>query len=537
MKPVIIIAIAFVLLIPTTVFAAEGYFENDHGKQVSRVPTVCVFQPDDSRIDKQRWNNWYLEMSHAIHTWRSVMEQSGSGNWEITVVNVPLHELDRLNYSACDITVKFVEKPPIGNDHLANALGWASIGTGKISIVYSQYESCGKVYSPEYKIMLNTYCFVDNLERPKYMASVLQHEFGHIIGLGHYLSYNYVSMQNWYDTGIGYPSIMTHMSPNEELKKVTQIDVKAVREIYGDRGYGKFRNNDMPIFHDRVIPETIVESSQGTTITLSDNSQTTVLIDGNVPDKLYKRGVYLEIIIQNPYGSTEYKATSVSKTRHSYSYPLTIDSSSPSGTYKITHQFDGQIFYREEIHVTKIPSTFSASSQKNNEREETHQQNVAALVKVKEERQWEMIQNEIKQHDLRMTTLEFELNSIKDRVSETQKILDNTYNNIKSAENKYDSADSKKIIAKAWDIYNQVFTNFEKSKKWADEYDSKVGDLKMKSLEEQKVYYKSLVPEMKNFKGTTFHKYDKKLSVVTEELNSIKNIDKKSQTCFLFWCW
>jgi len=65
MKPVIIIAIAFVLLIPATAYGAEGYFVGDYGKQVSNVPTVCVFQPDDSRIDQQRWNNWYSIMSET----------------------------------------------------------------------------------------------------------------------------------------------------------------------------------------------------------------------------------------------------------------------------------------------------------------------------------------------------------------------------------------------------------------------------------------------------------------------------------------
>ena len=355
MKPVIIIAIAFVFLfVPTTAYGAEGYFEYDYGKQVSRPPTVCIFQPDDSRIDEQRWNRWYSEMKFALDTWRSILNQSGDGNWDITTVNVPLDKLDLLNFSKCDITVQFVDKPYLENGEYANALGWWR--TGNITIVYSEYEFCGKEYFSEYKIMINKYCFGNNIERPKLMASVLQHEFGHAIGMGHFVSYSYVSMQNWYDYGIGYPSIMTPMPPNEELKEITQIDIIEVREIYGERGFGKKINFPAPVFNEPVIPEPIIPVADLRNIYVSGNSETTT-ISGNVPDKLFKRGTFLEIIIQKPDGSIESKATTVSKTYHKYEYPLTFGSSSQVGMYEISLKFDGTVFEKIPINVIKESST------------------------------------------------------------------------------------------------------------------------------------------------------------------------------------
>ena len=93
--------------------------------------------------------------------------------------------------------------------------------------------------------------------------------------------------------------------------------------------------------------------------------------DGNVPDKIFKRGTLLEIIIQKPDGTTEIKATPVSKTRKAYDYPLIFDSSSKSGKYEIALQFDGKIFAREEVFVKNsittqksIPKSLSVSDPK-----------------------------------------------------------------------------------------------------------------------------------------------------------------------------
>jgi len=352
MKPVIIIAIAFVLLIPTTAFAADGYFLNDYGKQVSQNPNVCIFQPDDSRIDKQRWNNWYSDARMGINTWKTMLYQSGSGNWNITPVDVPLDKLDLLNMSACDITVEFVEKPFIENGYYANALGWWNIGTGTIKIVYSAFEFCGKIYNSDFDIIVDSYCFSDKLERSKQMGNTVQHEFGHALGLGHYRGYDSSFTQSWYDTGIGAPSIMAFIQPNEDVRQVTQIDTERINQIYGKQGFEK-RKTFTPIFNERIILEPVIEVTDGGQIYLYDGEKTTFTISGNIPDKLFKRGVYLEIIIQKPDGTTEYKGISVSKTRHAYNYPLVFDYSSQRGQYEIALQFDGKIFSKEEIHVTK----------------------------------------------------------------------------------------------------------------------------------------------------------------------------------------
>ncbi|MBN4046190.1 hypothetical protein JYT57_00765 [Nitrosarchaeum koreense] len=136
MKPIVIIAIAFVLLIPATAYGTtDGYFEVINGKRFSQSPTVCLIQPNDPLVNEQKWRNWYLDMKPAMDTWRAMLQSSGSGNWEITTVNVPVDKLDLLNSSECDIKVNFVKTP---NPKYAdvNYFGIALTWYGVIEIVY-----------------------------------------------------------------------------------------------------------------------------------------------------------------------------------------------------------------------------------------------------------------------------------------------------------------------------------------------------------------------------------------------------------------
>ena len=789
MKPVIIILIAFVLLIPTTVYGANGYFEENTGNHISHQPTVCIFQPNDSKVTDQRWDNWYYDSKLAIDSWRATLESSGDENWKIDIVEVPLEKLERLNYSACDVTIEFVEKPYMKDGEYVSVLGWAERGTGKIAVVYSSFDYCGKIYDEDYNIFVNSYCFTDDFERSKKMANTVKHEFGHIVGLGHYRGYDNDVSQSWYDSGVGSPSIMAWIEPNEEWRSITQTDVQKVREIYGSSGFGKKIDSMIPVFNDPIIPEYPITVKGQTNIHITDTSVSNT-ISGNVPDKLFKRGTHLQIVIEDPNGFIETKATTVSKTRQAYNYQLSFDQSSTSGLYEIYLKFDGTVFEKIPINVsvdssynksdypseskaivqdsdgdgvndvddacpntpygaivksdgclidsltlknektvinkkfyisghpidysitsgklldiirdmdvnsliisisatsdgsltltiprsvldTKIDGTNDdddffvlvdgeavyfdemASSMDRTitipfyigseeieiigteskpyrldsdgdgfidskddcptdagigrlngcpetdfkELEETDSDGdgfpdikdncpnlyytsfggcpksiapndmdndrvfdevdrcprVFALTndgcpettdnfwqahELQYEKRIEKEEREKEEQKTRMTVLEIELNSIKEKVTETQKILDDTYNDIKNAESKYTSAESKKIIERSWDTYNKALDDFSKSEGWANEYDQKIRDANTGSFEEQKRYYDSLIPEMKHFNDNRFEPLDEKLVGITEELNGlekINNLEKlEKQTCFLFWCW
>ena len=257
MKPVIIIVIAVVLLVPTTAFGVEGYFQSHYGMQVSQSPTVCIFQPDSYRVDEQKWDRWYPEMRAAIATWDAKLKGStGSGGfWDITIVEVPLEKLDLLNISACDIQIRFTDERSDGS----SALGWWVIDTPYVYIYFPLTEICAVEFSNDTHIAKYYYCDETGTDRPQRMAVVLQHELCHALGLPHYVTNDYGLFQQWFDAGgMGTPSIMTFVHPRDELQKVTNIDVELLKQIYYVQGFGK-KKQSLLYLTNQIFLEPVIE--------------------------------------------------------------------------------------------------------------------------------------------------------------------------------------------------------------------------------------------------------------------------------------
>ena len=549
MKLAIMLVMAFVLLVPVNAFAVEGYFENDYGKQVSQTPTVCVFQPNDSRINENKWNVWYSDMETAIHTWRSVLQQSGSGDWNITVVDVPLEKLDLLNYSACDITVNFVEKPYIENGDYANALGWWTINSGQISIVFLDTEFCGKKYLEEYHILVDNYCFKDTIQRSKMMASVLQHEFGHAIGLGHFVGYDYVSMQDWYDYGVGYPSLMTPMPPNEELKTITQVDINEVRKIYGEKGFGK-KTSYTPVFNERIIPEPVIGVSGKGTIHLTEGKSSTFNISGSVPDKLYKRGQYLEIVIQKPDGTTKYEATSVSKTLKKFNHNLAFNYNDPTGKYKISLKFNDKVFDKKEINVTKQSVTPKPTfSDKDHDgivdskdlcptKPETFNGYADTDGCPDNKQVFKTTSPIFTENQKKILTQKIDSASVS--ILELKDGMNISWKYLKEAEQKYTNSKAKQHVEKAWQVYNKLYDKRYNTNEDLDKVVENYLRLENQEKSSNYNYHYQLSSKLSEINseisiiGSDMKYISQELDYAEKAHNSQKTASEKQ--CFLFWC-
>jgi hypothetical protein len=341
------------LFVPTIAFGDEGYFEDNYNRELKHEPTVCFFQPDDSRVDEKKWKIWMSDMKPAIETWRSILGSSSpDGYWGITIVDIPLDKQDMVNDQACDIKVYFT-KTSLQNS--PQALGWYS-GFGNITILYTQSQICKTVLDSKYHIYQYGYCQTNLLERSKRMASVLQHEIGHAIGLSHYVSDNYELMQQWYDGDKGgFPSIMTFQPPNEELKKITPLDVNLVLKIYGSQGFGK-KTNTSPVFNEPIIePKQEPNVSDIQNIQVKPYQTTSTKITGYIPEKFYTRGTPVEFQVTKPDGTKESFATMVSSHQY-FEYPMIFGSSSITGTYDILVIYKGEFIQKSAINISKSTS-------------------------------------------------------------------------------------------------------------------------------------------------------------------------------------
>lgn len=232
-------------------FGAEGWFE-PHQRELYQQPTICIFQPDDVRVDENRWKRWFADSKTAIDEWENILKQgetSASGKWNIEVVKIPLDRQHQYNSAGCNIEVHFTILPLEYGD-----LGWYWIGTGIIEIVTTQSEYCGKKYFPEYGLTFQIYCYKDTLERSKKMAAVLKHELGHAFGLGHYVTTDSALLESWQNNPLGQPSIMTFAHHNEDQMRIQGIDVIKLKESQGESGFGKTKNTN-PVFEQEFIPK------------------------------------------------------------------------------------------------------------------------------------------------------------------------------------------------------------------------------------------------------------------------------------------
>lgn len=250
-------AVFFLSIIVSLIFASSfqnisaelGYFEKQPIKELYQQPTVCIFQTSDIRVNEKTWNRWYSEAKNAIDEWETILKSRTStsiANWDIEVIEIPLDKQSSYNSAGCDIKIYFTNRPP---PEKPSWLGWYAWGTGDIHILYLQKEFCGKKYVAEYGVYFNTYCFRDDLERPKKMAAVLKHELGHAFGLRHFVTDDPKVVKEWQEHPLGQPSIMSFIHHNEEQMKIQLIDVKKIFEVYGATGFSKNKNTN-PVFFD-----------------------------------------------------------------------------------------------------------------------------------------------------------------------------------------------------------------------------------------------------------------------------------------------
>jgi len=315
----------------------------------SRIPTVCLYEPDEPRAREPIKDEWVKRVEKGIKAWQYALMEGEDRNrdeWRIDIVKIPLEKQENFDNENCSVEVKFTATR---HPRHPGWVGWERFDgeRSQITIFYMAKEICGYNYDPELEESKPYFCYVDEFKRSGQMGNIAAHEFGHSMGLGHYVSSSARQNYNWSFHPESSPSIMTYaIHYNEELNQIKQIDVDKVKEIYQNRGFGEY----VPFEFKEKEPDEFEEPKEDAKVLkIGVNQRSPVLIEGVVPEELIIRGTPVEFQIKRADGSIETGGVIATKSGQ-YQYPFNFDS-------KLLGNYEMVIKYNDEIidyHIIEI---------------------------------------------------------------------------------------------------------------------------------------------------------------------------------------
>lgn len=319
-------------------------------------PVVCIYEPEVSGARQIIIDTWLKETEIGIKNWEYELQANeylNKNKWHIEVQKISLEQQLFFDNKYCDVEVRFVKIDPKGV-----AAGWHIFDGSKsqISLVYTDKEVCNTWIEGKYRYV--EWCYKDDLIRSKTLGNVASHEFGHAIGLKHYVSDNPNENYEWSSDPYASPSIMTlAVHYDEDKNKIRQIDINKVREIYGADGFG----DPKPITHQNIIfPKEknfggfeSFFTSQSEYLKKKGTAQY-VTISGKVTEEVYSRGQNVLITVLFPDNhEEELKALTVNN--REFSIQIRVDDSIQTGVYTLNAKYMG--YDSNEIHFTVLDST------------------------------------------------------------------------------------------------------------------------------------------------------------------------------------
>ncbi len=229
------------------------------------VPNICIFEAEEPEVNFQERELYNKTTKWIQEAWIDKLnERTDNNNWDVTFEQIPNathYDKELIDYPQCHVMIVWDNINRLDNEKLSNAQGFTSFDHSKsnhkwsfIDIFVSQpsgvidlgqldlstFEANG---DGEWEIPLQDYIEYVQLS-DEALRVVVQHEFGHAIGLGHYtqtLTWNYDSLM--------VPSVK--FSEDDEFLtsyQSTEDDIEAMIELYGEAGFKEWNHQPKPRF-------------------------------------------------------------------------------------------------------------------------------------------------------------------------------------------------------------------------------------------------------------------------------------------------
>ncbi len=318
--------------------ATYGILDNRFQNQ----PLVCIYESDASEATQIIKDLWMKDTELGIKNWEYELQSAiyiNKGQWHIEIQKIPVENQLDFDNKYCDVEVRFTDKQ-IDYENIAAGWYWFDGTRGQIRLLYLDLEVCNVRTEGIYRI--TEWCYKEDLVRSKALGNIATHEFGHAIGLDHYLSDDLQENYDWSTDPYASPSVMTiAVHYNEEKHKIRKLDVDRVMDIYGANGFGKAKQITIQRF---LIPE---EKNMGgfesfftsqTEYVKRKGTIDFVTISGKVTEEVFSKGQNVLIKIVFPDGDDEELKALATNSRQ-FSIQIRVDDTIQTGTYTLEAKY------------------------------------------------------------------------------------------------------------------------------------------------------------------------------------------------------